>query len=159
MTNRIKMIAGTAAALVVATMMIGGGAAVATSQENSVCESAQGTLVEFLNAPGSDPASEGTVSGDIEGDYAFSLTSLTELGNSGWSRFTGTAVITTKDGDTITSTDSGMLNTKTDAVQWQSNITGGTGDFADASGHLFFKGTLSFATGEGTATYQGALCS
>lgn len=138
----------TAALVVLMSLMAGAGAAVATT-----CQSAHGTVVEYLDATGS----YGTVSGDLEGDYKFTLTSLSPVGESTWLRFTGTAVITTAAG-TITSTDSGMLNTETDVVRWNSSISGGSGDYADASGQLFYQGTLDFDTGEGTARYQGALC-
>lgn len=117
------------------------------------CSPVSGNLVEHLTATGS----AGTVDGDLEGDYEFTLTSLTQKGQSPVNTFTGTSTITTADG-TITADDSGVLNTKTDNIVWRSVITGGTGAYSNANGQLHYGGTLDFDTGQGSAVYHGNLC-
>lgn len=141
--NLIPVLALAAASLVAAT----------PASADDTCSSVKGTLTEHLTETGS----AGTVEGDIEGAYEFTLTSLEQQGDTPWHTFTGTSTITTADG-TITADDSGVLNMETDEIFWDSVITGGTGAYVDASGQLDYDGTLDFDTGQGSAVYHGDLC-
>jgi hypothetical protein len=98
----------------------------------------------------------GRLSGGLNGDLEFTMTSLTPTNPAGTLFFTAQSTIHTRDGD-VSCTDSGSFNTAPgsdgEGVHL-CEITGGTGEFAGATGYLQeefrFQGTTGL--GEYSAT-------
>jgi hypothetical protein len=80
--------------------------------------------------------------GDLEGTTEFVLTSLEVTRNPAISRYTGTLVLHTDDGDLI-GTDVGYWNTTTGKYTDTYRITSGTGVYEGATGILYLSGTGS----------------
>jgi hypothetical protein len=92
--------------------------------------------------------------GDLEGRSDFTLGTLEDTKTPDVSRYTGTLVHHTKEGDLI-GTDVGYWNTATGAYVDTYRISSGTGVYEGARGILYLAGTLDPVTGTGASTYQG----
>jgi hypothetical protein len=133
------------------------------------CNPVQGTFTNvFLSGPVVCPLSpialctQGQLSGDLVGTYSFTFLTQTQVGNGNApvERFTGMSMVTTADG-TVSGGDFGMLRTThfpladfTTHLRFQT----GTGAFEGLRGHLTIQGGASFATGLGSGTYNGVIC-
>jgi hypothetical protein len=91
---------------------------------------------------------------DLEGTSDFTLISLEPTCHPQVSRYTGTLVIHTADGDLI-GHDVGYWNTTTGAYTDTYQVTGGTGVYEGATGTLRLRGTLDPVTGAGSSHYRG----
>lgn len=92
--------------------------------------------------------------GDLEGTTEFTLTSLEVTRFPDVSRYTGTLVLFTDDGDLI-GHDVGYWNTTTGQYVDLYTITSGTGVYEGAVGLLLLHGTLDPLTGTGSSEYGG----
>jgi hypothetical protein len=92
--------------------------------------------------------------GDLEGRSDFTLLTLEDTKVPDVSRYTGTLVLHTADGDLI-GQDVGYWNTATGHYVDTYRITSGTGVYEGAHGTLYLSGTLDPVTGTGSSTYQG----
>jgi hypothetical protein len=92
--------------------------------------------------------------GDLEGTTEFTLTSLEVTHNPEVSRYTGSLVLYTDDGDLI-GHDVGYWNTTTGRYIDAYSITSGTGVYEGAVGLLVLWGTLDPMTGTGSSQYRG----
>ncbi len=98
----------------------------------------------------------GSLNGGIQGDFVFTAASLAPTNVPTVLSYTGTIVIHTKTGN-INIRDAGIFDTTGNGpVVDLSTVTGGTGDFAGASGYLEIFGTFTFAAG-GNSDYRGKL--
>ncbi|HYG12056.1 MAG TPA: hypothetical protein VD835_19060 [Pyrinomonadaceae bacterium] len=103
----------------------------------------------------------GQLYGGVKGEFFLVGTSLTPTQDTpvtGVFVFTGDNVIRTKTGD-IHTKDAGVLNLTPNSTGDDmsiATITGGTGDFAGATGTLRIYGTFSDAGGE--FNYEGQVC-
>jgi hypothetical protein len=92
--------------------------------------------------------------GDLSGTSDFTLVSLEATPIKNVSRYVGTLVIHTADGDLI-GQDIGYWNTATGKYVDTYKISGGKGAFEGARGVLHLAGTLDPVTGTGSSTYEG----
>jgi hypothetical protein len=92
--------------------------------------------------------------GDLEGRSDFTLSTLEATKVRDVSRYTGTLVLHTADGDLI-GHDVGYWNTATGRYVDTYQITSGTGVYEGARGTLYLTGTLDPVTGTGASSYQG----
>jgi hypothetical protein len=92
--------------------------------------------------------------GDLEGTTEFALTSLEVTADPDVSRYTGSLVLHTDDGDLV-GQDVGYWNTTTGRYLDAYAITSGTGVYQGAVGLLVLRGTLDPVTGTGASTYRG----
>ena len=103
----------------------------------------------------------GTLTGDIVGTYAFTMTSMTPASDDPAETtftFTGTSTITTAAG-VIVGDDEGELSFAGDfAFMTFVRAVGGDGCFDDLSGDLLATGTLDLVTGTTTGTYTATFC-
>ena len=100
---------------------------------------------------------EGTLGGDIEGDYDFTATAIYPL----WPAddpylflVVGESVIYTDDGE-LYSQDYGTMNYATGELYNTITFTGGSEDWEDVLGSLIVSGTLDFTTGVIDGSYRG----
>jgi hypothetical protein len=104
--------------------------------------------------------SQGTIKGDIDGDFLFVATSLTATADTPTTsvlQFTGDSVIHTTDGDLMLK-DSGAVSTEADGYTIDlAVITSGSGRLSGASGALRITGTFTPPTG-GESNYAGQIC-
>ena len=102
---------------------------------------------------------EGTLTGALKGTFSFTATSLTPSADSpttGVMFYTGDITLTTRDG-VLFCKDAGAFDVNAPgAVSSVCSITGGTGEFAGASGTIQFLGTFTFADG-GDGEYRAML--
>jgi hypothetical protein len=102
----------------------------------------------------------GRVWGGIQGDYSFAMTTIQPSGAvPSIMFFTGQSAIALKNGDVLNGTDTGTLDLGP-AGGFASLITftGGTGDFAGATGQIKLRGQLDQAAGTTAGDYVGTLC-
>jgi hypothetical protein len=92
--------------------------------------------------------------GDLEGTTEFTLISLEVTSNPEVSRYTGSLILHTADGDLI-GEDVGYWNTTTGRYIDLYTISGGTDVYEDAVGVLVLWGTLDPLTGTGSSQYRG----
>ena len=128
------------------------------SLANAKCRNINGVIRQRA---GSDPSvtATGTLSGKLPGKYNFTINSLIPgPENTSVSLFTGSATITTRQGD-IFGVDAGALDSVSPGnIVDLLTITGGTGVFENASGQIQLSGNFDSARGRGTSTYKGRLC-
>ena len=102
---------------------------------------------------------DGTLTGALKGTFSFTATSLTPSADSpttGVMFYTGDITLTTRDG-LLFCKDAGAFDVNAPgAVSSVCSITGGTGEFAGASGTIQFLGTFTFADG-GDGEYRAML--
>ena len=109
-----------------------------------------------------DLCTSGRFIGGINGDFVFIAVSLTphhDTPVTGVVHYTGDMTISTRQG-VIFDKDAGAFNAATGStgdVGSVSTITGGTGRYAGASGHMHIAGTFTAEEG-GDSDYQGLLC-
>ena len=109
-----------------------------------------------------DLCTSGRFIGGINGDFVFIAASLTTLDDTlvtGVVHYTGDITIRTRHG-LIFDKDAGAFNAapgSTGDVGSVSTITGSTGRYAGASGHIHIAGTFTSEEG-GDSEYQGILC-
>ena len=131
------------------------------------CKPVKGHIIsEQLTGPACtslvDLCTSGRFIGGINGDFVFIATSLTPLNDPlvpGVVHYRGDITISTRHGD-IFDKDAGAFNAapgSTGDVGSVSTITGGTGRYAGASGHIHIAGTFTSEEG-GDSDYQGILC-
>lgn len=99
----------------------------------------------------------GRLTGGIQGDLDFGITSVTPAEPPGVLHFTATSTIRTREGD-IFCADSGSFNTASGSDGEGVHlcvITGGTGEFAGASGYL--QETFHFRGSVGQGDYRGKI--
>jgi hypothetical protein len=102
----------------------------------------------------------GRVWGGIQGSYAFAMTTLQPSGAvPSIMFFTGQSAITLKSGDALHGTDTGTLDLGPDGgFASLITFTGGTGEFAGATGQIKLRGQLDQAAGTTIGDYLGTLC-
>ncbi len=102
---------------------------------------------------------KGRLSGDIKGGFVFTANTLTPTADTpvtGVVHYTGDIVIHTTNGDILIK-DAGAFNALpggTGDVGSVSTITGGTGRWAGAAGHIHISGTFTPADG-GDSDFEG----
>lgn len=133
------------------------------------CDPVRGTFENLFLPPDQCAASPirqcttGELEGDLDAAYAFVFTRAAPVSQGTVvpiSAFTGASLITLEDG-TIFGADFGILRAqKPPFADFTTHlrITGGTGAYEGASGHLTIQGAASFLTGEGSGTYVGVVC-
>jgi hypothetical protein len=94
--------------------------------------------------------------GDLEGTTQFTLISLEPTCKPEVSRYTGSLILHTAEGDLV-GEDVGHWNVVTGAYTDTYRITGGTGVYEDARGVLRLWGTLDPVTGTGSSHYRGKI--
>jgi hypothetical protein len=135
----------------------GGGYALASSDE----QQAHGHLLsQVLAGPAcTSPiglCTAGRLEGTINGDFVFSATSLQPSATPGVLFYTGEIVVQTSSGE-VRCQDAGAFQTSDPGgVVDLCTITGGTGDWADVTGHIRIHGTFTFAAG-GNSHYEGVI--
>jgi hypothetical protein len=154
-TDRWKYIA--IAILIAAAMMM---IYFSNADASPVCKKVKGRLVDETAIGGG--TSVGTFLGTINGDYQVSLLSGGAVPGapSGVEWATGTSQVTTSSGvlnffeaANIDTSEQDYLNA---AVLM--TVTGGTGSYAGATGHLALSGYFHSSTGTGDWDYQGVIC-
>ena len=102
---------------------------------------------------------DGTLTGALKGTFSFTATSLTASADSaatGVMFYTGDITLTTRDG-VLFCKDAGAFDVNAPgAVSSVCKVTGGTGEFAGASGTIQFVGTFTFAGG-GDGEYRAMI--
>lgn len=131
------------------------------------CEPVRGTFTnQFLTGPVCEDSpiglcTEGQLQGDLTGTYRFTFLSSAPVGASPVvSAFTGLSEIQLA-GGTLSGQDFGVLRVpRPPAADFTTHltITGGTGQFQGATGHLVIQGAASLADGAGEGTYVGKIC-
>jgi hypothetical protein len=155
------------AALLVATLAAAGASPAARAvQAAAKCKLVRGRATSYT-LPASDCASPialcaaGRLYGGINGEFTLVGTSLQPTQDTpatGVFVYTADNVIRTKTGD-IHTKDAGVLNLTPNSAGDDvsiSTITGGTGDYAGATGNLRIYGTFSETGGE--FNYEGQVC-
>ena len=102
----------------------------------------------------------GRVWGGIQGDYSFVMTTLQPtFAVPSIFFFTGQSAITLKSGELVHGTDTGTLDLGP-AGGFASIITftGGSGEYAGATGQIKLRGQLDQAAGTTAGDYTGTLC-
>ena len=102
---------------------------------------------------------EGTLTGALKGTFSFTATTLTpsaDTPTTGVMFYTGDITLTTRDG-VVFCKDAGAFDVNAPgAVSSVCSITGGTGEFAGASGTIQFVGTFTLADG-GDGEYRAMI--
>lgn len=132
------------------------------------CQSVNGTFVNHAVPP---PECEspvlfctlGILSGDLEGEYFFTMTSQTPdpQGPPVTMAFTGESTITLPEGQMMAQ-DHGSITFQvltSSPFRTHVEIDEGTGAHAGVTGSLVADGEYDLLTGEGSGTYAGELCS
>jgi len=110
-------------------------------------------------SPGALLCTEGRLIGGIQGDYEATITSFIPSGDPtipAVQFYIGKSVTHTKNGD-LYATDAGAFDFSNGDFAALLTITGGTGCFEGASGHLYVFGNSDFATGITTGDYKGEI--
>jgi hypothetical protein len=108
----------------------------------------------------SDFCTAGRVWGGIQGSYTFVMTTFVASGAvPSIFFFTGQSAITLKSGDPVHGTDTGSLDLgPLGGFASIITFTGGTGDYAGATGQIKLRGPLDQTAGTTTGDYIGTLC-
>jgi hypothetical protein len=143
-------------AAAVAALAVYGTQALGSSSE----QQAHGHLVsQVLTSGCTSPVgicTAGRLEGTVNGDFVFTATSLQPSATPGVLFYTGEIVVTTSRGE-VRCQDAGAFQASPPGgVVDLCTITGGTGDWAGASGHLRIHGTFTFAEG-GDSHYEGVI--
>lgn len=131
------------------------------------CETVEGTFVNQAVAPPECDSpvffcTHGDLSGDLEGDYDFTMLSQTPdlEGPPVTMAFTGESTITLADG-AMSAEDHGSITLQLHApspFETHVEIHGGSGAYVGATGSLLAKGEYDVVMGEGSGTYEGVIC-
>jgi hypothetical protein len=121
------------------------------------CHAVQGSITERITGPNT---AAGTVTGDISGDVSIMITQLQQLPG-GQVTFQGQCTMLTANG-TLTTNDDAQLS-PIDAPLYRVNnhlhVSGGTGQYAGATGNLHTHGTVNFVPGGLVdLRYSGEVC-
>jgi hypothetical protein len=106
----------------------------------------------------------GQLTGDLVATYDFTmLTLVPDPSDPTAELYTGTSVITTKDGSQLFSQDTGIIHPKPPGslspFVTTAHLIGGTGMFQNVcGGKIVASGKLDFATGKAVGTYTGQIC-
>lgn len=133
---------------------------------NSTCRPVNGSATTQVVPPPTCTSpvafcTEGRVIGGLQGDLTLTATSFVPAGDPSIpsvSFFIGESVITARNGDTLVGTDAGAFDLSTGTVATLITWTGGTGQYAGASGYIRVAADLDGATGTVTSTYTGVVC-
>ena len=130
---------------------------------DSECEVVAGVMTGQLLPPSACPISPvgicsiAVVTGDLEGDYEFTVDSSTATGNMTF--FTGGTVFELEDGDILFTTDLVQINTGNGDAVHSFTILGGTGEFEGAMGQqIILSAIVDSDAGTFDGTYDGVLC-
>ena len=129
----------------------------AAARSGPRCHPVEGTIIERITGPNT---AAGKVTGDISGDVDIVITALQQLPG-GLVKFQANCTMVTPQG-TLTTNDNAVLS-PIDAplyrVNNHLNVSGGTGEFAGATGNLHTHGTVNFVPGGLVDLhYRGELC-
>jgi hypothetical protein len=157
LTGSRRALTRTAFALAAASFVLGGlgtpTAAVAEANDaaDTTANHYSGALAAHV-APCATLCTRGTMTGSLEGAFAFDLATMTPAGGSSVLQYTGSVTIRTANGD-ILGTDSGVWDLATGRVVDHITVTGGTGGWAGASGHVETVGIFDPAAGVGLSEF------
>lgn len=98
---------------------------------------------------------EGRLRGDLHGTFTFVMTAGTELPPISF--FTGESDIRTREG-ALFGTDMGNIDLSNGNLVTHIGVTGGTDDYAGATGRILAFGVIDLAAGETSGRYVGDLC-
>jgi hypothetical protein len=131
----------------------------ATLNRSSACEEVTGRLVDY-HVEGD--VSVGQMIGSIEGSYEFTLGPGFDAGIPGFSIWfvTGTSFVVTE-GGTLSFVDASAMDLDEQVYSNAADlatITGGTGIWKGASGHLILSGYWHTDSESGEFDYQGEVC-
>ena len=145
--------------VVVAATAAGGGYALASEDAQAHGSLRSQPLVEGCTSP-SGFCTAGRASGTIEGDFVFTAFRSVPSDTPGVVLYTGEIVFQTSRGE-LHCQDAGAYNIgelESGAGPFASvcTITGGTGDWAGATGHIRTHGTFTLADG-GNSKYEGLI--
>ena len=130
---------------------------------DQTCKPVVGHFEAHVVPPADCPApfcTAGRVWGGIQGNYSFVMTTIQPtFAVPSIMFFTGQSTIALKSGDLLHGTDTGTLDLSP-AGGFASLITfsGGTGEYAGATGQIKLRGQLDQAEGTTSGDYIGTLC-
>jgi hypothetical protein len=135
----------------------------------ATCKTTESPFTANLLPPPGCPSPIGIcITGTLEGKspetYSFVMDTYLDLDPDGTqAEYTGHSVITrTHGGATLIGQETGVLtfnfSEQTGTFVTTVNITGGTKQFANATGQYVATSEISFATGEGTGTFTSTIC-
>lgn len=139
----------------------------AQSKSNSKCENVSGEIAGQVIGPTSlcDGALTeiGTFTGLGGGTFLACILEITVVGQGGRAvqKVQATHTYTLDSGATFTTTDQLVLaptGPPTYQVNTRANVTGGSGELADAFGFIRTHGTIDLQTGVVTLKYKGRIC-
>lgn len=138
-------------------------ALVASSSALAATETVEGDFTSVGVLPpecGSFLCTRGELTGDLEGTYFFTMTSLLpDSGTPGAFLYAGNSSITTADG-TLQGEDTGIMYfTSGNPAPFVTtvNVVSGGGAYAGATGTIVATGSLDFTTNHATGTYTGSI--
>jgi len=110
------------------------------------------------NCPAGKACLRGQITGGLWGTYDFVFDTLAPV--AGGSSYTGSSTITTASGATVTSTDRGLLRVLGGLATSLTNsrVTGGSAEFAGATGAMVFQGRVDPSTLNTVGRYSANLC-
>ena len=131
--------------------------AVRLSRSGPGCHHVEGTIVERITGPNT---AAGKITGDVSGDVSIIITALQQLPG-GQVDFQAQCTMVTSSG-TLTTNDDAHLS-PIDAPLYRVNnhlrVSGGTGQYAGATGNLHTHGTVNFVPGGLVdLAYTGEVC-
>jgi hypothetical protein len=134
-------------------------------EKSKDCEELTGPFTSSVGLPCSSPVglcTHGTLQGDLSAQYDFTFETLTSAQDplDPYKQFyTGTSIITTKDGKLVTH-DTGVIHMLPDnqpaPFVTTATVVDGTGKYAKRRGEFVATGTLTF--GNATGSYVAELC-
>lgn len=154
MKRRIAVTGAVTGVLVIGTALVSSSSAAGSDG----CKPVVGQLVEEqVDGPGFQ--ARGRLTGGIQGIDNFTLLSLSDTHPStpSVSHFVGTSLIETRTGD-IDTILAGAFDTTSGKFSDLITITGGTGEWDNATGQIHLYGTFDFETGTGRSDYRGEVC-
>lgn len=127
-----------------------------------LADNAQNSLNKSISFKGKYTFSFGAngVSGTGTGSHIGRFMLLEQNNEEGFPVITGTATITAANGDQIFATHTGYIQITGNGiahVDAEFIITGGTGDFAEATGSFISNGPANLALGTGSASFDGTI--
>ena len=135
-------------------------AVVQTPAAQNIAGHVDGQIIGPSAACGGGLTEVGTFTGAGGGTFIACITALVQMGN-GSLRFELAHTYTTGSGDTFTTTDRVVAAPTNPPAEYlinnQVDVTGGTGQFAGASGFLRTHGTVNLQTGVVSVDYHGRI--
>lgn len=128
----------------------------------SVCSSAIGTFASSRASEDCDTSicRRGTLVGSPFGDYEFrgeKLFPADETTVPAVMFYTGKSIVHTRKGE-LYLTDTGALDMTTGSMSALLTVTGGTNEYAKATGYLHVYGTADLKTGAAKGNFEGQVC-